>query len=154
MSNYFTHPYKKSYERYATLNYFPTLNPVQSLSFKSYASTNSYDKRVESSLEPTELIYYETNYPTNYETNYPTIIPNSTSNLNYTCICKTELREYENKIIILIVATSLTSFTCLLLILFIIWYRFIFKRKLMNNSQNNKLFLEKFGVGLHDLNYI
>jgi hypothetical protein len=143
MSIYFTYASKESYERYATLNYFPTFNPSQSRNFKSYATTNSYDEGVEFSLEPTEPNYYQTNYPTIMIEPSP-----------YTCICKTESNKYENKIIILIVATSITSFMCVLLVLFIIWYRFFYKRKLMNNSQNNRLFLEKFGVDLTDVNDI
>jgi hypothetical protein len=80
-----------------------------------------------------------------------TLIPRQ---LNYTCICKTEENKNKKKIITLIVAVSFTSFTCVLLILFILWYRFFFKRKLMNKHQNNRLFLEKFGVELSDLNNI
>jgi hypothetical protein len=158
MERYFTYATQKSYQRYVTLNYFPSLKPSQSIIYKSYSIINSNEK-LDPSLEPTEFIYYGTNYPTTLK---PTLMPTlaqppktlAPTNLNYTCICKTEPNENQEKIVILIVATSLTSFACVLLILFIIWYRFFFKRKLMNKNQNNKLFLEKFGVDLSDLNDI
>jgi hypothetical protein len=159
MSNYFTYESKKSYEDYVTLNYL-TFNPLHSNKFNSYLKNDDDDKLV-LSAEPTELIYYKTICPTVVTklppTLMPTLMPSPTftpRQLNYTCVCQTESSENEKKIIILIVATSLTSFSCVLLILFIIWYRVFFKRKLMNKHQNNRLFFEKFGVDLSDLNNI
>ena len=78
----------------------------------------------------------------------PTINPtlNETPSVNYVCVCNTQKSDEEKKITALIIATSLSSFSCILLIFFIIWYRFIFKKKLMNKHQNNKLFLENFGI--------
>jgi len=149
MSSYFTYATRNSYQHYVTLNYFPTFNPSYTNKFKSYSILNNDDK-LDPSVEPTEFFI-----PTSLK---PTLAPApkmlAPSNLNYTCVCQTESSENEKKIIILIVATSLTSFSCVLLILFIIWYRVFFKRKLMNKHQNNRLFLEKFGVDLSDLNSI
>ena len=144
MSSYFTYATRNSYQRYVTLNYYPTFTPSYSNKYKSYAIINNDDK-LEPSVEPTEFLI-----PTSKPTIMPTFI--ETQPLNYTCICKTDSNDNEKKIIVLIVATSLTSFSCVLLILFILWYRFIFKKKLMNKHQNSRLFFEKFGVELSDLN--
>jgi hypothetical protein len=148
MSNYFTYASKKSFEHYATLNYL-TFNPLYSNNFNSHLK-NDDD---ESSAEPTELVYYKTNYPTPSPKLPPTLFPtHELIQTNCSCVCKTVQTDSEKKIIILIIATSLTSFSSVLLILFIIWYRVFFKRKLMNKHQNNRLFFEKFGVELSDLN--
>jgi hypothetical protein len=154
MSSYFTYATRNSYQHYVTLNYFPTFNPSYPNKFKSYSILNNDDK-LDPSVEPTEF-FISTTKPSAKPTFIPTFMPKliETHPLNYTCVCQTESNENEKKIIILIVATSLTSFSCVLLILFIIWYRVFFKRKLMNKHQNNRLFLEKFGVDLSDLNNI
>ena len=148
MSNYFTNTSQKSHEHYVTLNYL-TFNPLNTEKSTSYLK-NDDD---ESSTEPTELVYYKTNYPTPSPKLPPTLFPtHELIQTNCSCVCKTVQTDSEKKIIILIIATSLTSFSSVLLILFIIWYRVFFKRKLMNKHQNNRLFFEKFGVELSDLN--
>ena len=109
-----------------------------------------YDNNLEydnySTIEPTEFYYYNS-------TNYPTY--NKIKSINYTCICKNENNnKNEKKIIILISIVSITSFICIALTFFIIWYRFFFKRKLLNKHQNNRLFLDNFGVEFSHTNNI
>lgn len=117
--------------------------------YQRHAIINNYDE----TIEPTEM---RENY---YITNCPTIKPASTFTptifnphpLNYTCICKSEKNEDTSRFIALIVATSLTSFSCVLLI-FIIWYKLLFKKKLLNNYDNNCV--EQFGIDASDINDI
>ena len=96
-----------------------------------------------STIEPTEFYYITTNYP-----NY-----NKIQSINYTCICKNDNKN-EKKIIILISIISITAFMCIVLIFFILWYRFFFKRKLMNKHENDRLLLENFGIDFSHSNNI
>ena len=104
-------------------------------------------------MEPIEQ-YIAANYPTSYpsfgeislpNTDKPIMRPtlNGTRVVNYVCVCNTQKSDEEKKITALIIATSLSSFSCILLIFFIIWYRFIFKKKLMNKPLP---FIENFGI--------
>jgi len=98
-----------------------------------------------STIEPTEVYYITTNYPSY----------NKIQSIKYTCICKNK-NDYKNekKITILISIVSITTFMCIALTFYIIWYRFFFKRKLMNKHQNNRLFLENFGIEFSQTNNI
>ena len=130
---------KRYYEQFETLKYFKTIQ-------------NNNESLLEPTVEPTESPYYyaETSHPTMSLVTMPSF--NKEHSLNYTCICKNEKSVEYKKFIILIVFTSISSFVCVLLIFFILWRKVLFQRKSKNKHKNNKLFYEKFGVDLYDIN--
>jgi hypothetical protein len=113
---------KQSYKNYVTENYYPTNRPIQ--------NTYSFDMLKEKpSVEPTEYIILHSSPPSP-----PFRIENNT------CICKIERNNDSN---ILIIATSITSSLCVSFFLLLIWYRFIFKKRLLKWKKNE----ENFGFG-------
>ena len=101
---------KNSYKKYVTSIYddFPTIKP----SYNAFSFGNINLLTDNPTYEPTE----------NY-TPAPAPPPQ-----NNTCICKIE-RNNDSKV--LIVVTSITSSLCVTFFLILIWYRFIFKKRLL-----------------------
>lgn len=84
--------------------------------------------------EPTEKLI-TTPFPTKY---IKPELPVEVSVKNFTCIC-----EYNNENAKLIIAASVSSTLCFILFVTLIWYRFIFKKKLLKWQTNES----NFGFG-------
>lgn len=121
------------------------------LNHYSYAMICNNDDNLYPTEEPTEIqkIYYKTNPPIFITTQPYSTLP--TYNEMYPCICTSEKKELDNKFIIFIVATSITSFSCVILFCIIMWYRFFFKRKLLNKYPSSLIVLEDFGIKINDV---
>jgi len=129
---------RKPIKQYENIDYVQNHNSVYKMNRNQ---NNIIDSDLEPTVEPTEYFYYQTNSPSY----------NITHDEKYLlCICKTTENENESKIIILIIVTSLTTFFSILLVCFIIWYRFFFKRNLMNKNENKKRLQEDFGIVFTD----
>ena len=128
---------RKPIKQYENVDYAQSHNSVYKMTRTQH---NVIGSDLEPTVEPTEYFYYQTNSPSYNITHdeYPL------------CICKTTKNENDSKIIILIIVTSLTSFFSILLVCFIIWYRFFFKRSLMNKNENKKRLQEDFGIVFTD----
>ena len=128
---------RKPIKQYENIDYVQNHNSVYKMNRNQ---NNIIDSDLQPTVEPTEYFYYQTNSPSYNITHdeYPL------------CICKTIKNENDSKIIILIIVTSLTSFFSILLVCFIIWYRFFFKRNLMNKNENKKRLQEDFGIVFTD----
>ena len=124
----FTHIYsyasqmnKDSYKKYVTGNFgeYPTIKPsCNAYSFGSIKLLTDYP-----TYEPTEQIY-----------------PPPPPPINNTCICKVERNKDSN---VLIIVTSITSSLCVTFFFILIWYRFIFKKRLLKWKTNET----NFGFG-------
>lgn len=128
---YASQSYKNSYTKYVTLNYNddnPTIKP-----------TNSYITSWENINLITDSPSCE---PTEYFTQAPVQAPSPPiyKIQNNTCICKLERSNEDN---ILIVVTSITSSLCAISLFLLIWYRFIFKKRLLKWTNNES----NFGFG-------
>ena len=166
LNGYFTHATTR---KKTNANYYKLKPLKKPLAFEYSLDKYILNKRLtnidDETMEPMEQYtasHYPLSYPSVSETFTPSISntetylplqPITTSptfysarDVNYTCVCKTKMIEDDKKIITLIIATSLTSFTCVLLMFFILWDRLCFKKKLMNKHHNNNFFLENFGV--------
>jgi hypothetical protein len=103
------------------MTYAP-LSRVNSNSYKNFVTLNydSIELKNNPTCEPTEMIVYPSPMPPKQVT-------------NCSCICKTE-RNSDNTIFI--VVTSISSSLCVVFFLILIWYRFIFKKKLFKWKTN------------------
>lgn len=123
------------------------------LHYYSYATVCNNDDNLHPTEEPTEI---KEVYPIFLTKSPQIVVPkfNDTRPINYTCICKSSQNrnDYDNKFIIFIIVTSITSFSCVILFCLIIWYRFFFKRKLLNKHKNNVSVFEDFGIKPNDEN--
>lgn len=110
----------------------PTCNPTYK--YQLYSQFYKFDITDEPSNEPTEFI--QTIFPTLMPSKYnPPNIPIK----NCTCICEYNNDKNKNLIIISCVSSTL----CLILFAILIWYRFIFKKKLFKWQTNEA----NFGFG-------
>jgi hypothetical protein len=107
----------------------PTCKPTYN--YQLYSELHTFDI----TQEPTEE-FEQSNFPTFKPSKY--ILPTKQIN-NISCICEYNNNENKNLIII----TCISSTLCLILFLTLIWYRFIFKKKLLKWQKNEA----NFGFG-------
>ena len=126
----YTYP---SYKKYIYNNFAkPHDNNDLNNKPKLYSQFHTFDITDEPSQEPTEKIepiFFSTLTPSKY------VIPVK----NFTCICEYNNDKNKNLIIISCVSSTL----CLILFVTLIWYRFIFKKKLLKWQYNEA----NFGFG-------
>lgn len=113
------------YIHFICVSTYSTNKPTYRYQLYSQIHTNDVSE------EPTELTPL-TLMPSNY------VVP-SVPMTNFTCVCKYDNRDNTKLIII----ASVSSTFCFILLLLLIWYRFIFKKKLLKWQTNEA----NFGFG-------